>query len=64
MNTTDLDFVLPGWDFPDTPSSRLAPDAYLRWLNENRLALVRSGKLESLRADPERRPVDASFVIE
>ena len=63
MNRPDLDFKLPDWDVPGLPPGRIAPEAYLAWLEENRRELIRRGLLDRLRADPHRCPVNARFVL-
>jgi hypothetical protein len=63
MKSRDFDFTLPNWDVPETPQKRLTGDAYVAWLEENRREIIRRGLLEKLRADPNRCPVDAPFVM-
>jgi hypothetical protein len=58
------DFVLPKWAPP--AQERRPPwsdDAYLTWLSEERLWLISENRLEKLKADVARRPVDARFIL-
>jgi hypothetical protein len=57
------DFALPDWKPPPHERSAISDAAYLDWLNEERLALIRSGELEKLQADPARCPVDVRFIL-
>ncbi|MGB8355978.1 MAG: hypothetical protein WCD79_18920 [Chthoniobacteraceae bacterium] len=63
MESDGIDFKLPDWNVPNMPEKRLTGDAYVAWLVENRLELIRSGLLEKLLADPNRCPVDVRFVL-
>ena len=63
MKGNDLDFSLPDWDVPPLPPSRIPHAVWLQWLEENRREIIRRGLLEKLRADPNRCPVDAPFVL-
>ncbi len=62
MNT---DFVLPKWN-PPPPSQRetISDDVYLSWLAEQRVWLIRDGRLKRIQSDPARCPVDQRFVLD
>lgn len=57
------DFALPDWKVPPHGRSAIKEERYLEWVNENRLALIRTGELERLKADPARCPVNVRFVF-
>ena len=60
---TNDDFTLPEWKVAPHKRPFLDEKAYLDWLSENRLALIRTGELEKLQADPARCPVNVRFVL-
>jgi hypothetical protein len=58
------DFVLPKWAPPDQERRPpLSDNAYLAWLSEERIWLISENRLEKLKADIARRPVDARFIL-
>jgi hypothetical protein len=63
MIRPDLDFTLPDWNIPAHVSKPMPWDVYIAWLEENRRELIRTGMLEKLRADPNRCPVNAPFIL-
>ena len=58
------DFSLPKWDPPPQEKPQISGEAYLAWLSEERVRLIKNGQLAKLRTDPARRPVDVRFVID
>ena len=63
MSLVDLDFRLPEWKVPPARSNQISPEAWLEWLEENRLELLRTGQMQKLRNDPLRCPVDVRFSL-
>jgi len=61
MNPVNLDFKLPEWKVLPPRSGQISPEAWLEWLEENRIELLRTGQIQKIRNDPLRRPVDVRF---
>ena len=61
MNPTNLDYQLPEWKVPPPRSGQISQEAWLEWLEENRMELLRTGQIQKIRNDPLRRPVDVRF---
>ena len=63
MKPTDLDFELPDWKVLPPRSGQISHEAWLEWLEENRRELLRTGKMQEIRNDPLRCPVDVRFKL-
>ncbi len=63
MSSADLDFELPDWKVLPPRSNQISYEAWLQWLEENRRELIRTGRLEKIRNDPARCPVDVRFEL-
>ncbi len=63
MTPPDLNLIFPPWKLPPAHPSPISDEAYLAWLSEYRVDLIRDGSLEKLRLDPARAPVGARFKL-
>ena len=61
MNLADLDIKFPDWKVPPQRSGQISQEAWLKWLEENRRELLRTGQIQKIRNDPLHCPVDARF---
>jgi hypothetical protein len=57
------DLVLPKWDRALHSPVVITEEAFLLWLMEERASLIATGRLEKVRSDPARCPVNARFTL-
>ena len=54
---------LPQFDIPKHKPKVLPPEVFHDWLLSNLRSLRESGRLERMRRQPSRRPVEARFTL-
>jgi hypothetical protein len=57
------DLNLPKFNVPELPPKPMSFAEYVRWNEEHWRDLVRSGRLEIIRNDKTREPVNARFEL-
>jgi hypothetical protein len=61
MNSSDLNFELPDWKVLPPRPNQISLDAWLDWLEANRLEFLRTGQMQKIWNDPLRCPVNVRF---